>query len=273
MMPSIFESFISNIWPVILQIRRKILREHHCRCRSGVTLTNHSSRRHKRRVAEYLLSHFTSCGLPAVKLFLVALLEGVSDRAKAEALSPTIQALTDKERASEWERLFGSQFEEFVTITVSALDSSISGHLNDTSGTLWPIFLDAIKFYFQPGKLSVIQTCRVSRLTHLRVTYSAERCSLQDFAKWSVLSLVSRSPDGVVYVHHRHRFGVIRCCEVEFSFDGRHNTNPTLQKPYCVSLFAKVLSGAQLLIQLVTELRPKPKDTPDRATKRAKVVE
>jgi U3 small nucleolar RNA-associated protein 10 len=89
-----------------------------------------------------------------VKLFLVALLDGVSDRAKAEALSPTIQALTDKERAPEWERLFGPQFEEFVTITISALDSSVSGYLNDTSGTLWPIFLSAIRFYFEQGMYS-----------------------------------------------------------------------------------------------------------------------
>ena len=154
MMPSISELSISSTWPVTLQIRRKIMGECCCRGGSGFTLKSRSSRRHKRRVAEYLLSHVTSCGLPAVKLFLVALLEGVSDKAKASALSPTIQALTDKERAPEWEKLFGPQFEEFVTITISALDSSVSGHLNDTSGTLWPIFLDAIKFYFQPGKYS-----------------------------------------------------------------------------------------------------------------------
>ena len=112
------------------------------------------SSRHKRRIAEYLLSHVMSCGLPAVKLFLVALLEQVSDQAKAEALLPTIQDLMDKERASDWEELFGSQFEEFATITISALDVSISGHLNDTSGTFWHVFLDTIRFYFQPGKYS-----------------------------------------------------------------------------------------------------------------------
>ena len=115
---------------------------------------DHFTGRHKRRVAEYLLSHVSSCGLPLVKLFLVALLEGVSDRAKAEALSPTIQALTNKEEAPEWERLFGPQFEEFVAITISALDSSVSGHLNDTSGTLWPIFLGAIRCYFEQGRYS-----------------------------------------------------------------------------------------------------------------------
>jgi U3 small nucleolar RNA-associated protein 10 len=108
--------------------------------------------RHKRRIAEYLLSHVMSCGLPAVKLFLIALLEQVSDQAKAEALLPTIRDLTDKQRASDWEELFGPQFEEFATITVFALDSSISGHLNDTSGTFWPVFLDTIRFYFQPGE-------------------------------------------------------------------------------------------------------------------------
>jgi hypothetical protein len=93
-----------------------------------------------------------SCGLPAVKLFLVALLERVSDQAKAEALLPTIRDLTDKKRASDWEELFGPQFEEFATITVSALDLSISGRLNDTSGIFWPVFLDTVRFYFQPGK-------------------------------------------------------------------------------------------------------------------------
>jgi hypothetical protein len=79
----------------------------------------------------------------------------VSDSVKAEALSSTIQALTDKEQAPEWERLFGPQFEEFVTIIVSALDSSVSGHLNDTSAALWSVFLDAVKFHFQPGKYRV----------------------------------------------------------------------------------------------------------------------
>lgn len=108
--------------------------------------------RHKRRIAEYLLSHVVSCGLPEVQLFLVALLERISDQAKAEALLPTIQALTDKEQAPDLEKLFGSQLEEFASITVSALDSSVSGRLNDTSGTLWFVFLDTLRFYFQPGK-------------------------------------------------------------------------------------------------------------------------
>ena len=124
-----------------------------------------------------------------VKLFLVALLDGVSDRAKAEALSPTIQALIDKERAPEWERLFGPQFEEFVTITISALDSSVSGHLNDTSGTLWPIFLSAIRFYFEQGKHSSFDSVK-SHLFHSRLVSSTERSALQKFAKWAVLSLV-----------------------------------------------------------------------------------
>ena len=110
------------------------------------------SLRHKRRITEYLLSHVMSCGLPVVKLFLVALLEGVSDQAKAEALLPTIQDFTDKERATDWEELFGTHFEEFATIVVSALDSSISRRLNDISGTFWSVFLDTIRFYFQPGK-------------------------------------------------------------------------------------------------------------------------
>lgn len=193
---------------------------------------------HKRRIAEYLLSHVMSCGLPAVKLFLVALLERVSDQAKAEALLPTVQDFMDKERASDWEELFGPQFEEFATITVSALDSSISGHLNDTSGTFWPVFLDTIRFYFQPGPFTLPREALSKNLqgglfTRLSLDRQTEICE-------SIITIGAGSTDA---------------------------------KPYCVSLLAKLLSGPQLLIQLVTELQPKPKDTPTRATKRAKVAE
>lgn len=114
--------------------------------------------RHKRRVTEYLLSHVASCRLPSVKLFLVALLEHVSDRAKAEALSPIVQALTDKVKVAEWERLFGPQLEEFATITVSAFDASGAAILNDPTGIFWPIFFNAIQFYFQPGEYRIFGT-------------------------------------------------------------------------------------------------------------------
>jgi hypothetical protein len=174
-----------------------------------------------------------SCGLPVVKLFLVALLEQVSDQAKAEALLPTIQALTDKERASDWEMLFGPQFEEFATITVSALDLSVSGRLNDTSGTLWPVFLDTIIFYFQPGKYPS-SACVESHLTRPRVIYSTERGALQKLAKWSVLSPIPRSPDRVMRVDHHHRCLVNRCCEIALSLDDRdvliHFRNHTVSR-------------------------------------------
>jgi len=85
----------------------------------------------------------------------VALLEQVSDRAKAEALAPIVQALTDKVQVTQWERRFGPQFEEFATITVSAFDASAATSINDPSGNLWPIFLNAVEFYFQPGKKRV----------------------------------------------------------------------------------------------------------------------
>ena len=138
---------------MIPQTRRNKLCKYHCRREPGIlSKAPFFSLRHKRRIAEYLLSHVVSCGLPTVKLFLVALLEQVSDQAKVEALLPTIQSLTDKERASDLEMLFGPQFEEFAAIIVSSLDLSVSGRLNDTSGTLWPVFLDTIRFYFEPGK-------------------------------------------------------------------------------------------------------------------------
>ncbi|KAI0295094.1 armadillo-type protein [Multifurca ochricompacta] len=193
---------------------------------------------HKRRIAEYLLSHVTSCGLPTVKLFLITLLEQVSDCAKAEALSPTIQALTDKEQAPVWEKLFGPQFEEFVTIIVSALDASVAGLLNESSDTLWPIFLGAIKFYFEPGSLPLPREALSTNLqndlfSRLSLDRQKELCK-------SIITIGAGSSDA---------------------------------KKYCISLLAKLLRGAPLIIQLVADLRPEPSDTSTRATKRVKVAE
>ncbi|KAI9451428.1 hypothetical protein BJY52DRAFT_1297951 [Lactarius psammicola] len=193
---------------------------------------------HKRRVAEYLLSHVASCGLPTVKLSLVALLEHVPDRAKAEALSPIVQALTDKVQVAEWERLFGPQFEEFATITISAFDASAAASLNDPSGVLWPIFLNAIEFYFQPGSLHLPREALSNNLknglfSRLALDRQKELCR-------SIITIGAGSSDA---------------------------------KPHCIALLRKILSEAPLLIQLMTELRPKPIDAPSRANKRVKVIE
>ncbi|KAH8987299.1 hypothetical protein EDB92DRAFT_1876367 [Lactarius akahatsu] len=192
-----------------------------------------------RRVAEYLLSHVTSCGLPTVKLFLVTLLEHVPDRAKAEALSPIVQALTDKVQVAEWEGLFGPQFEEFAAITVSAFDPSAAASLNDPSGVLWPIFLNAIEFHFQPEsrplpREALSNSLKNGLFSRLSLDRQKELCR-------SIITIGAGSSDA---------------------------------KPYCISLLGKLLSDALLLIQLMTDLRPpKPIDEPSRATKRAKVTE
>lgn len=193
---------------------------------------------HKRRVTEYLLSHVASCGLPSVKLFLVALLEHVSDRAKAEALSPIVQALTDKVKVAEWERLFGPQLEEFATITVSAFDASGAAILNDPTGIFWPIFFNAIQFYFQPESLPLPREALSNNLknglfSRLSLDRQKELCR-------SIITIGAGSSDA---------------------------------KPYCIALLGKLLSEAPLLIQLMTDLRPKPVDAPNRATKRTKVIE
>ncbi|KAI9435473.1 hypothetical protein H4582DRAFT_1969649 [Lactarius indigo] len=186
---------------------------------------------HKRRVAEYLLSHVASCGLPTVKLFLVVLLE--------HALSPIVQALTDKVQVAEWEGLFGPQFEEFAAITVSAFDASAAPSLNDPSGVLWPIFLNAIEFYFQPGSRPLPRDALSNNLknglfSRLSLDRQKELCR-------SIITIGAGSSDA---------------------------------KPHCIALLGKLLGEAPLLIQLMTDLRPpKPIDEPRRATKRAKVTE
>ncbi|KAF8259327.1 armadillo-type protein [Lactarius quietus] len=183
---------------------------------------------HKRRVVEYLLSHVASCGLPTVKLSLVALLEHVPDRAKAEALSPTLQALTDRVKVAEWEKSFGSRLEEFATITVSAFDASAAASLNDPIGVFWPIFLNAIDFYFQPGSFplpreAIFNNLKNGLFSRLSLDRQKELCR-------SIITIGTGSSDAL-------------------------------------------LSEAPLLIQLMTDLRPKPIDAPNRATKRTKVVE
>ena len=160
--------------------------------------------RHKRRVTEYLLSHVVSCGLPSVKLFLVALLEHVPDRVKAEALSPIVQALTDRVKVAEWERLFGPQLEEFAAITVSAFDATAAAIFNDPTGVFWPIFLNAIEFYFQPGEYRIFRTLVLLVLisTCPRFSAFAKGGALQQLKEWLILSPVSRSPEGALPVHY-----------------------------------------------------------------------
>lgn len=213
-----------------LQIRRNIHCERHC-CHGFSTPKTICSFRHKRRITEYLLSHVVSCELPEVQLSLVVLLERVSDQATAEALLPTIEALTDKEQAPNLEKLFGSQFEEFASITVSALDSSVSGRLNDTSGTLWSVFLDTLRFYFQPGKYPSSDR-GISSQIRPRVTYSTEGGAFQKPTKWSVLSPIPRSPVRDMRVDYHHRCFVNRCCEIAFSLNDRdvltHSRNHTV---------------------------------------------
>ncbi|KAH9033947.1 hypothetical protein EDB84DRAFT_1578278 [Lactarius hengduanensis] len=211
---------------------------------------------HKRRVAEYLLSHVTSCGLPTVKLFLVALLEHVPDRAKAEALSPIVQALTDKVQVAEWEGLFGPQFEEFAAITVSSFDPSAAASLNDPSGVLWPIFVNAIEFYFQPGEYQILIASTYPYFSFLE-SRPLPREALSNSLKNGLFSRLSLDRQKEL------------CRSIITIGAGSSDA-----KSYCIALLGKLLSEALLLIQLMTDLRPpKPIDEPSRATKRAKVTE
>jgi len=133
----------------------------------------------------------------------VALLEHVPDRAKAEALSPIVRALTYKVQVAEWERLFGSQFEEFATITVSAFDASAAASLNDP--ILWPVFLNAIEFYFQPGEYRIFINTLVLLVlisTCPRVTSFTKGGALQQLKKWLIFSPVSRSPEGALPIDY-----------------------------------------------------------------------
>ncbi|KAH9989552.1 hypothetical protein BJV77DRAFT_1069406 [Russula vinacea] len=170
---------------------------------------------HKRRIAEYLLSHVVSCGLPTVKLFLVTLLE--------------------QERASDLEKLFGPQFEEFAAITVSSLDLSV--------------------FYFEPGKY-LSSHCVESLVLFFLGSFTLPREALSKNLQSGLFSRLSLDRQ-------------TEMCKLIITI----GAGSADAKPYCVSLLAKLLSGSQLLIQLVTELRPTPKDTPGRTTKRAKVAE
>jgi hypothetical protein len=194
---------------VIPRIRRKPLRESR---HVGLLLPHRLTfARHKRRVTEHLLSHAVSCGLPTVKLFLVALLEHVPDRAKAEALSPIVQALMDKVKVAEWERLFGPQFEEFATITVSAFDASAAAILNDPAGIIWPVFLNAIEFYFRPGeyRVSIALVVLVLISTCPRFSSFAKGGALQQLKERLILSPVSRSPEGALPVYYYDWCGVV----------------------------------------------------------------
>ncbi|KAF8626030.1 hypothetical protein AX15_005120 [Amanita polypyramis BW_CC] len=98
---------------------------------------------YKRRVLCYLLSHIQALSLPTAQVALLRIIENISDKAKAQILSPVIKELISKELPSQ-----GSIQESLTGLCISSFDSSAAGELNEAQGTLWSLYVSMIRRVF-----------------------------------------------------------------------------------------------------------------------------
>ncbi|TFY70773.1 hypothetical protein EVG20_g2223 [Dentipellis fragilis] len=190
----------------------------------------------KRRVLCYLLSHANGCRLPEVKLSLLHMLEGVSDSNKALILLPSIQALSDEARSKALKAAFGSRFEEFATLLVSCIDVSTVSELNNNNGSLWPAFIAVLRHYLLPKSLSSPRQALLHHLEH---------------GVFSGLTLVRK----------------LEICQLLLEI----STEDVESQTYCKAALDQLLQGVELLVVLLNNLQPVPKDPTQRANKRPKL--
>jgi U3 small nucleolar RNA-associated protein 10 len=112
-----------------------------------------------------LLSHVTAIPLPSAQLALLKAIEEVSDKVKAQLLLPVMQGLVnDSPPRTELARGFGSRLEEFASLVVSSFDASASGGLNEQDSPSWPMFVLALRHYFQTGTQDLVTLAAILRI-------------------------------------------------------------------------------------------------------------
>jgi len=108
----------------------------------------------------YILSHVNAIGVPYAKLALLRIVEGVSDLSKAQVLLPMIQELVKEgSDMTELEARFGPLAEQFLALAMSSFDVSTSGDLNESSSSLWPVFIQSLRHCFLHGMFPFLILC------------------------------------------------------------------------------------------------------------------
>jgi U3 small nucleolar RNA-associated protein 10 len=106
------------------------------------------STRYKRRVLCYLLSHVQALSLPTAEVVLLKLVENVSDKAKAQILTPVITDLVAADVP-----LQGSIQEDLTSLCISSFDSSTTNDLNQDHASLWDLYISTIRRFFLSGTI------------------------------------------------------------------------------------------------------------------------
>lgn len=84
--------------------------------------------------------------MPTAEVVLLKVVETVSDKAKAQILSPIISDLI-----SEDIPLQGSTQEDLASLCISSFDSSAANELNEVRGSLWDLYISTIRRFFVSG--------------------------------------------------------------------------------------------------------------------------
>jgi U3 small nucleolar RNA-associated protein 10 len=94
----------------------------------------------------YLLSHVQALSLPIAEVVLLKVVETISDKAKAQILSPVISDLISADIP-----LPGSTQEDLISLCISSFDSSAAHELNEVRDSLWDLYISTIRRFFVSG--------------------------------------------------------------------------------------------------------------------------
>jgi len=107
--------------------------------------------RYHQKITCYVLSHAVACGIPAVKISLLSLLQGISTPLKARTLLPLLRQLADTEAVDDLKRTFADRLDDYVTLVLDVLDASVVADLDDPSTGIWDVYVKLIETYCRDG--------------------------------------------------------------------------------------------------------------------------
>ncbi|PPQ90282.1 hypothetical protein CVT25_013107 [Psilocybe cyanescens] len=105
---------------------------------------------YKHRIVCYLLSHINALSSETVQNSLLKSIATVTNKAKIQILSPTIQTVVGSVSSVEATDTFSTYSEEFLTRLLSCYDSGASTYLNETANA-WDTFSQLLHTFFRSG--------------------------------------------------------------------------------------------------------------------------
>ncbi|KAJ3530702.1 hypothetical protein NM688_g7673 [Phlebia brevispora] len=209
----------------------RILHQQHL---APVALEPKKESTYKERILCYLLSHAVVCPLPEVKMSLLRSVQEISSKAKSQMLQPVLEALSSDKTASQLAELLGPSYEDFASMVVASIDSTVREQLNRKTDNLWSVYQATLRYFFRPESAASVRAILAQKLqTSIYSTLSIER--------------------------------KVELCRTLLELGHQ----PDIASE-CRLLLSNILNDVPVIVKLVTSLQPATIDPAHRASKRAK---